>query len=163
MKKRQAHSDIGPKTKIRKLLPVNRGEDGKPLRRRNYNCSSLYSIHLILANVLREIRDYQKEEDLVFSRSAFHAKRVTVMRRDLSHIRDIIHIYNPASFFAVTPKEYQGKKRAVPGTPPAPPNPPPSSQSPSPPPGRPHKHNYPKLTGTVPQYNERLRKRATRM
>jgi len=35
--------------------------------------------------------------------SAFHAKRVTVMGRDSSHIRDIMRIYDPASFLAIKP------------------------------------------------------------
>jgi histone H3/H4 len=72
MKKRQARSDIGPKTRIRKLQPLKRGPDGKVLRRRNYHCLSLYSIHLTLAMALSEIRHYQKEGGLVFSRAAFN-------------------------------------------------------------------------------------------
>ena len=91
--------------------------------------------------------------------SAFHAKRVTVMGRDSSHIRDIVRIYDPPSFLAIKPAEYQGKKRAV--FPPPPP-PPPPSQSPSPRPGRRRKHGAPRSTGTAPRFNERLSIRASR-
>ena len=71
-RRRQQRSDIGPKTKIRKRPPLKRGPDGKPLRRRNVHSSSLYSTHLTLAMALREIRHYQKEGGLVFSRASFN-------------------------------------------------------------------------------------------
>lgn len=71
-RRRQQRIDIGPKTKIRKRPPLQRGPNGKPLRPRNVHSSCLYSTHLTLVMALKEIRHYQKEGGLIFSRRSFN-------------------------------------------------------------------------------------------
>jgi Core histone H2A/H2B/H3/H4 len=72
-KRVQLRNDIGPKLKIRKVLPLNRDNTGHPLRRRTQQSSYLYSTNLtLLANALREIKHYQKQVGLVFARNSFN-------------------------------------------------------------------------------------------
>lgn len=83
--------------------------------------------------------------------SAFHAKRVTVMGRDSSHIRDIMRIYDPASFLAIKPAAIEGRNRM------------PAQHGPRRPPGRPGGgRRYSLRTGKAPDVRDRLAKRASR-
>ena len=51
-RRRQLRNDLGPKTKVRKVLPMNRDNAGQPIRRRTASSSYLYSTNLTVSHCI---------------------------------------------------------------------------------------------------------------